>query len=296
MLATFRLRISELCRLLPNLIEAKRVALTPLLNAISLWIDEPRLVQSEPVPHSFGDCFLPSRLKDSIYEDFFGNSSCWWLDLVLPSSETPSFSKDVLSSDFTPQIDRVSLDSAIPLASIALRKPFLQNLETLNASSACGILNSECLILINTSNKVGKIFSQLQELDEAFLNDLAGMYKTIIKRGTYLKKLSKLSEILFEYDFKERLLDQDVLAIVQLNRATSDAQYETETVDSLTCIAALKIERAIEYIQQSKVTHAVFVKEFYRIIEILDFNLLQYPPSEQVVKRIVHALGNHFSI
>jgi hypothetical protein len=136
----------------------------------------------------------------------------------------------------------------------------------------------------------------LESLDQDFLLDLSSLYKTITKRGAQVKTFLNKDEVMLEYDYTERYLDHDVLAIIQDNRTSSDSFYEKDVVDSLICVSALRLLKTVEFLQSTKDIKArdMFVAEFYNILKMIDDGIHSFPPCENIFKQLVTSIGYFF--
>lgn len=293
------MRLSENLKLLINATDSfSKSSLIPFFNACCLWIDESKFLKSDFSPEVYPDPYLPVKLSMVIKSNFFSDISSWWIDL-LPNLyrkemivgldlQTPSL-EDICCIQDAPNFTEIGL--GIP--NIVLRNPLVQLIDSMSLLDAKKILEIDSSNLVNKAKKIDTIFKQLEELDCKFINDLQYLYNNITKRGAQMKKCGTKSEMLLEYDYTERVLDHNILSIIQDNRVSSDAYYDTDMVDSLTCVSALKLLKAVFFIEKTADENSIrfFIPYFYTALHLIDSGLHSFPPCEQIINQLVAAIG-----
>jgi hypothetical protein len=263
-----------------------------LPGAFCLWVDESSLLQGKL--DFFDDSFCPTTLRACMNGDFFVDLSTWLLPMVManPPIEVIEQTAPRLKANLT--VESFSLESRIEIASVLIREPFIKGLDSLFTAEVHRIFQNDTQILASKARKVFGITSQLEQLDKTFMVDLSGLYKTIVKRGTQLKKSGAKTQMLLEYDYKERAVDHDLLALIQANRTSADSYCDTELVDSLTCVSGLKVLHAISFVQNLPDGEGKMelVKLFYTLLDLVDSALAAFPPCEKIIKSAIKVIGN----
>jgi hypothetical protein len=121
--------------------------LADVYNAFSLWLDEPRLLQSDILLESFDVSFKPFLLKQCIEVGFFRDENSW-RSFMFDQEAVPSSIRDV--APVSPLISResFSFEAGYDLPNIVLRKPLVQDLDVMTLDDAKRILRQDSTLLV----------------------------------------------------------------------------------------------------------------------------------------------------
>jgi hypothetical protein len=272
----------------------------PILKAFLVWIQDERLVNFDLKQLTLDETVLRSRLEGCVYGNVFSCRTGWWTEFI--HVESYAYSMEIVRTmsvqpESQEPVTFQLQENAMPLALPILRNPMIPTFESLSSNEARKILQTETALLSKKAKSFSLVTQKLVDLDTDLIKDLRLMYKTVTKRGTQVKTCSaKCAGVVVEFDYTERMLDHEALEFVQRNRQTSDALYDSDPVDVLVCLAALRIFRILEYLGDKKqlVNAEDFKDEFYSIIELMQDDIDNYPPARIVLHQLAQELGEMF--
>lgn len=272
--------------------------LLSLYNAFGLWLQDETLLHSEPNVNLLTSSYLPARLHTCLYLDVFFVTDLWWYDLVVDSyKELPlSYQNTICEVEKSKNI--MVFEPFAPILALSLREPQISVSRNLTISEALQILNVDVKNLVNTSNDFTKISQQLIALDKSFLADISRLYMNVTKRATVIKKCGpKSADVVLEYEYQERLLDTEVLDVIQANRTLCESYFDRSSIETSICVSALKLSRMKLFfgnLQDTEANSKLFMTEFYKLLDVLDNGLEGFSPSECAIRDLAQVIGSKF--
>ncbi|KAJ3302970.1 Ectopic P granules protein 5 [Kappamyces sp. JEL0829] len=272
-----------------------------LVNAISLWMHDPRLLLSSHSIHSFPPDYYPDFLAGVVSASLLEQGSReWWKSIIVAAKHTsrPTPPETAPAIEFAPQKHLVFPEQAEHLAAIAIVDPVLKSLTTTSFGENLALFRTEMERLKQKGIRHSVFIQQHNDLDETYLQLLKRLYGTSSVLSTVTKRCgTQCLGVVFQFEQERSVLHQDVNSSLASNRTQAQALMHLDLVDQDTALSGLQLKQLLQYIvgfagsgtEDSKKK----AKElFYAALDLWELNLQSYPPADIVLTLILKDIGS----
>ncbi|KAI8901973.1 hypothetical protein BC833DRAFT_575226 [Globomyces pollinis-pini] len=281
---------------LANLTDLQRIQ---LLNAMSLWLTEPRLLLPNINISTFGESYCVGYLERCLKGEIFElGSTAWWYSFDVSDLETHGETDVQFTEDFKPVEFAALTSTLLPLKvpQIVFTLPYLQELSSLSTNELIPLINQELLTLEQQAKQHSAYIQHHSQRDEQYLECLKNLYVNSTKTQSLIKKCcSTCPGVQFNFVKESNSLDSESANLSKTNRKEVEGLLNLDMVDSRTAMVGLKILRIVENLCiTDQEANDASISLFYHIVDLLIKKLNAFPPADILFGVVVQKLGSKF--
>jgi hypothetical protein len=269
-----------------------------VVDAMSFWISEPRLILSVVNIDSFPSTYCPELLLGVVKGLLFDNGSRdWW--------------KNFISEPMMPLLDNtpplcfqkvmLSLEPSQPFPAISFKEPVLKSIQNLDFHDRLAILKSDISLLKQQGLHHSAFVQQHNDLDDAYLNLLGNLYSSSSTILNVTKRCSSSCPgVVFQFEQEKSIMNREISTSLSSNRNQAETLLGLDLVDSTTALSGLRITVILESIsklsEQDASVQKVAKDLFYGSLELQNMKLQAFPPADLIINTIIKMFGKFSSI